>query len=362
MKINGPINITRLEGNINNIKKVLYIFSDFHLEPYEQSNCNEDEAVDIDYFLSKTFLELNQTIDFFLEIDNNMINNYNKPFKNIYINNLSQFFSRHFNITSNKVVKQSEKYKYVRFHFSDIRNDNSIIEEYISVIYSIYFNENIFKSFIIDLNNNTIFLNDSKQKLEKLDSISTKLLEYFYKDYYINKIKNKINIKNVKTILNNYLDLFYNNLKNINTITTTYYNKIVKITNNYKKFEELNINEYIKKIDIPITELNNKYIFDFNIQKILLMDLYFLRRFLDKDYIKNAILYCGARHSISIIYILVYHFNFKITHSTSNINNINNKIKNNDYINIIYNGIQTLINNKTIIQCSDISSFPKKFL
>jgi len=361
MKINGPVNITRLEGNIDNIKKVLYIFSDIHYEPYYQSNCNEDEAVDIDYFLGKTFLELNQTIDFFLEIDNNIINDYKEPLKIRYIDNLSQFFSRNFNITSNKLVKKSEKYKYVRFHFSDIRHDNYIIQEYLDIIFSIYFDENIY-TFIINLNNNTKFLNNSKQKLEKLNNISTKLLEYFYKDYYINKIKNKINNKNVKTILNNYLDLFYNNLKNIKTITTTYYNEIVKITNNYKKFEEPNMNEYIKKIFIPIIELNNRYLFDSSIQKILLMDLYFLRRFLDKDYIKNAILYCGSLHSISIIYILVNHFKFKITHSTSNINNINTKIKNNDYINVIYNGDQTLINNKTIIQCSDISSFPKNFL
>jgi hypothetical protein len=91
------------------------------------------------------------------------------------------------------------------------------------------------------------------------------------------------------------------------------------------------------------------------------MDLYFLRRFLDKDYVKNAILYCGALHSISIMYILINEFKFKITHSTSNINNINNKIKNNKYENALYSGIQTLINNKNVIQCSDISSFPKNF-
>ena len=79
MNINGPVNIIRLEGKINNIKKVLYIFSDFHLKCEEQTNCNIDEAVDIDYYLSKTFLELNnleKNIDFFLEIDNNMMNNY----------------------------------------------------------------------------------------------------------------------------------------------------------------------------------------------------------------------------------------------------------------------------------------------
>ena len=99
-----------------------------------------------------------------------------------------------------------------------------------------------------------------------------------------------------------------------------------------------------------------------NIQSVLLMDLYFLRRFLDKDYITNAILYCCAFHTSDIIYILVNEFKFKITHSTSDINNINKIITSkNKYELILPYGYQLLIKNKTIIQCSDISLFPKNF-
>lgn len=61
------------------------------------------------------------------------------------------------------------------------------------------------------------------------------------------------------------------------------------------------------------------------------MDLYFLKRFLDKEYIKNAVLYCSSHHTIDI---LINGFNFKITHTTSNVNNINNKIKYNKYKNV----------------------------
>ena len=100
-----------------------------------------------------------------------------------------------------------------------------------------------------------------------------------------------------------------------------------------------------------------------NIQSVLLMDLYFLRRFLDKDYITNTILYCGGWHTMDIIYILVNEFKFKIIHSTTDINNINKIITSkNKYGTILYHGIQTLIKDKTLIQCSDISEFPKNFL
>src|SRR5207253_1524266 len=44
----------------------------------------------------------------------------------------------------------------------------------------------------------------------------------------------------------------------------------------------------------------------------LLTDLYFIRRFIDKDYITNGIIYSGARHSSNYIYILSKYFDFDI--------------------------------------------------
>jgi hypothetical protein len=362
MKINGPINITRLEGNINNIKKVLYIFSDFHLDPNIQTSCNVDEAIDIDKFLSNTFLELNQVVDFFIEVDYEEILYNRNAIKKRYIDNLINFFSRNFDIDTNNQVKQSSKYKYVRFHYTDIRH-SYIIEDYLKSLLNIYFNDTYNNlSTLILQNNNNIFLENNTNQLLQLNNTSHILLLNFYKNYYINKLKNKINNNEVKTKLHIYLDLYYNNIKNTKKITKKYMNELIKITDNYSKMNEYNVNKIIKKIHNPIIELNNKYNYEYNnIQILLLMDLFFLRRFLDKDYIKNAILYCGAHHTIDIMYILINEFNFKITHTTSNINDINNKIKNNKYKDGLYNGIQTLINNNNLIQCSDISSFPKKF-
>ena len=174
MNINGPVNIIRLEGEINNIKKVLYIFSDVHNSCEDQTNCNIDEAMDIDYYLSKTFLELNNSeknIDFFLEIDNNMMNNYKKPLKDMYIHNIRQFFSRNFEIDTNKLVKQSSKYKNIRFHFSDIRDNEYILSNYINKI-NINFNKLIYSNYIINLNDNNIFLQNSIFQLDELNKIA----------------------------------------------------------------------------------------------------------------------------------------------------------------------------------------------
>ena len=44
-----------------------------------------------------------------------------------------------------------------------------------------------------------------------------------------------------------------------------------------------------------------------------LTDLYFIRRFITKDYIKNGIIYTGSAHLCDITYILTKYFNFKIT-------------------------------------------------
>lgn len=94
----------------------------------------------------------------------------------------------------------------------------------------------------------------------------------------------------------------------------------------------------------------------------LFMDIYFLRRFLDKDYITNAITYTGSYHSCVYIYTLVKDYNFHITHvaypKNANIKNINQKVKNakEKY------GLEEFLYPPTPIQCSDITHFPDNFL
>ena len=41
ININGPVNVVRLEGNINDISKVIYFMFDFHNNVNNQTKCND---------------------------------------------------------------------------------------------------------------------------------------------------------------------------------------------------------------------------------------------------------------------------------------------------------------------------------
>jgi hypothetical protein len=89
--------------------------------------------------------------------------------------------------------------------------------------------------------------------------------------------------------------------------------------------------------------------------------IYFLRRFLDKAYVTNGVVYMGAFNSWTSISILAKQFDFKITHysysSISNIEDLNKKIRETDHTNF-----GEIFDPPHISQCSDITHFPDKFL
>ena len=87
--------------------------------------------------------------------------------------------------------------------------------------------------------------------------------------------------------------------KYINFVQFSYPNDI--IMTNYTKIEQ-KIIIYSNKIN-KSTELIH----------LALTDLYFIRRFLDKNYINNGILYTGHSHMCNIMVILIKFFNFKLT-------------------------------------------------
>ena len=93
---------------------------------------------------------------------------------------------------------------------------------------------------------------------------------------------------------------------------------------------------------------------------VMIMDIYFLRRFIDKDYVTNAAVYTGSFHSVSYIYVLVKYFNFKITHYSylrESIDNVTKKIKSADNVYMI----NYLFDPDELKQCIDLSTFPDLF-
>lgn len=94
----------------------------------------------------------------------------------------------------------------------------------------------------------------------------------------------------------------------------------------------------------------------------LFVDLYSLRRFLDKDYITNVVQYNGVRHTMNMIYILMHDFGFKLTHST--VEGLTHekalkaiKVSKIDNLGRLYEAVLP----KHFSQCVDMSVFPKWF-
>lgn len=329
MKINGPVNVIRLEGNIHDIKKIIYVYFDHHYPINKQTKCDGYLNDDIVTFLNKEFIKVDdKIIDFFMETsfnqEDNLIKNLN--YKDKYIDEINKFF------VSNIIIKNNNNLgtkinKHIRFHYVDIRENFKTHSYY-----------KLFQSIKTDINENKKY-KDYKIHidiiLDELDKLKEMLKDNDNK--FIYKLKTKYVYSDIKDKLNKLLDKFYVdidilklNVRNINTVKDT---------------------------EIVYLDLIGVYSW--------LMDIYFLRRFLDKNYIKHSIIYCGSGHSLRYIHFLIREFNFKITHAaylTKPIGLVNEILRNYESYDVASdNEIYKLFNSPEHIQCIDISSFPENF-
>lgn len=398
--INGPMNIVRLEGKIGKINKVIYIFMDSHVHIYLQKQCNHILSEDIQKYFFNTFVSMNDSeiiYDFFFEIVPTDIVYLNSSYKDIYIEEVAKFFKNTFKFDSveNK-VKFSDYFKNVRLHYLDIREyigfhdivdkGNNIKMLYNDILSQRYFDHDnvnnilsLFKEIKdqIEISIN-IFTNSNKNKIEKQKIIKEKSINKFSVDtsiYLINKMRYIYNYSFIKEIMNGLLDDNIEELKNINdkinNVMLVLNDNLndYELTNKLTKYDELcfdSLYDYgkcrlINRIEI--TEIMNsidKILHSITVIYARIMDIFFMRRFLDKDYVTNSIVYCGASHSNYYIYILLKNFNFKITNvSYSKINEmkkLTETIKNSSY-----REISGLLWPEIFQQCSDMINFPKNF-
>ena len=56
--INGPVNVARLEGKVNGVNKVLYMFMDIHYDLHRESKCNSKLDKITDPIKSKNIIDL----------------------------------------------------------------------------------------------------------------------------------------------------------------------------------------------------------------------------------------------------------------------------------------------------------------
>src|ERR1700733_13261845 len=366
VKINGPINVIRMIGKIGSTSKVLYLFGDIHTDVNTQQECDSIFNVDINQYLATTFYNISndssdkKIYDFFLEISPSELVNeqdMNNSYKFKYIHQVYKFFRKIFRYNKSKnKVSVHDMFNKIRLHYIDIR-------QYFSQSNRIMFN-----TF------DTIFLLENNR--------------YLSKDIVDEIIRGLTIVKtDLKLIIDAYNVSTSSQVQKLNELTTRDYNKYMiyffqKLINfyNHKNISERikkqikiildEIDKIIKEIDIFIVLLINVNDDFLNIVKLFdnymevgmkLMDLYFMRRYLDKSYITNGIVYGGADHICNYVYSLIKDYDFEITNSSymsaKNINELNkniNKLKN-------YMDVRQYIFPNILRQCSDLEGFPSNF-
>lgn len=399
--VNGPENMIRLENN----NKVVYLIMDIHLEANYQHECEDIESINIKDYLVNNFKGLKDkqyTVDFLLETfpDGYGFSTINKGH---YLNTIRNLFNSlfNFNLEKNKVLK-TKKYDNLRLHFIDIRSylvcatmsPFSVIGQIFDFVYKIrdmglYPNDmSIIKDGLTILKDQIDFLSmaiNNKVDVKKYQFIKTpsdkdkeecKNVTAYLMDKILNKYKHKDVKEFVNKIINTELKSIINKYYVINSklfdILEENYNKLNKNPDELIEYDNdvdygFVIIGYISRKAIgQITELLNdlnKIIID---MYVLIMDLYCLRRVLDKDYITNAVIYTGGFHSINYFRFLVQYFNFKTTHtyySKIPISEIDKQVRNMKDLNYQEqaNKLRLFLMPQYIKQCVSTKQFPQYF-
>jgi hypothetical protein len=406
--INGPVNVMRLEGKVGKIKKVLYVYFDIHNDINKQSKCENIRAENITSHFVKNFDEIHKLndkyVDFFLETYP-MLSVFKEStrdefkYTDIYLRNLRELFKQSFtyNIEKKKIYTSAE-FPHTRLHYIDIRDLFIYDIMFLSLPNMIaYFNKYCWNGhyiikqdisyFINELNkinekimsvqqlfsdgNETTSNKEKKQdktqdkkktkKREKMEISLSKIINKIKNTYKNNDIKSKINEYSYKTLhesFNSYNNTYTTIIKYLNEIDT-YINTIEKnnITRINTETEMINNFEkiYLPQLSILFREYE-RYLWDIGCYMI---DIYFLRRYLDKDYITNGIIYTGAHHSMNYVYFLIKYMDFKLTHYSHlgcSLTEIHKLIKNSNSFDEVYTQLLP-----QYFQCSNIASFPKYF-
>ncbi len=408
--VNGPVNTIRLQNN--KIGKVIYLMFDIHISAENQSRCESIRSIDVANFLVKIFDELkttsNKIYDFMVEREPSKPLLIDYHTKGRYIDQIIYLFHKAFKIDENKnIVRQSNELSNLRLHWIDVRDyvlniTNTYVFDHIPNTVSrleknlTIRNVNILCDLINIVNSQIIFiyeiiykkehLNNSK-KTKKIFSnkglilsnfvaaeygeITTKIMYKLLKSYKNKNIQEKITYlinNDLHDIFVNFFEFVKTSLveleeikKRLDFFGTSNFNTILTKHSNGISFygmgsDELDkYNRIFKNIENGMTTYIITGIGPF------IMDLFLLRRFLDKDYITNTITYTGMGHSINLIRLLVKYFDFNITNCSY--------VKNNDITtatNIINasendNDLYDLFLAPILSQCSDLGSFPKLF-
>lgn len=395
--INGPTNVVRLEGNVGDKEKSLYLFFDIRRGDGE---CEGLDNTDIHKYILKTFRKAktvhpSTTFDFFLQAHAGTLEIPNEEYDWTYKSGYSESMDKLYQLLNRKKYIQSGQVN-VRTHYTDITN---------LMKYMFLRHESIPHLQLNNIINSSDHMwNDVSLYTRTLNSMGDEI-KLFERD--INKLKeliqtgDKLKKKKVKSMtnletVNDFDDIISNIVRKISGIYKNkkigtilnglmkriieYLDKVLKMIKKYKDsinnavsfvgtFGKKNMfgqdfiecRRKISELSLHARELEVQWDF----MSMYMVDLYMLRRFLDKDYVTTSIYYSHEYHSVQVMFILVKYFGFKITHigkSETSSSVLNDLIINDKRMDIIF-GLEELYYMVTSkAQCVNMKGFNKYFM
>jgi hypothetical protein len=410
LSVSGPVNVVRLEGNVFGINKVLYTFFDYHLPCNSETRCKDIFSDTIARYLTEQFKGASgSTLDFFLETFPTTIT-YKGTSRDIYLEELRNMVAEAFsyNPEENRVYP-SDIFPNVRLHYIDIRDYlfSDILWAQFDYVLGVFMNIYNYvmqqqlpkQDDLADLKNELLELIKSIKGIRgsffgqtggkgKIIREGTKQVPHKEHQenaqHLIGKIEGRYKHNQVKTVMLRMLDDYLldgldSAIDGLDTVVKTL-NGIMDLSSvnphmlNPTVFDVKEINtpdfswlvNYGPNMDEIMAETVSIYQMMVRLNTVcksaltIPVDVFFLRRFLDKDYITNGISYTGAAHSLMYVHILTKYFDFKVTnasYSKYSIAETNKRAVNTAY------GIDffLLFVPPTTYQCSDISGFPPGF-
>ena len=391
-EISGPYNVIRMEGKIEGLTKVVYMFMDVHLDSDVQTKCANIYSQDFNRYLAEAFHELNgadRVYDFFLEIEPEWYRVDPKARattlaeqglagpRHIYIHQVLQLLRSAVNYDSIKNrVGPSEVFQNVRLHYLDIRDAlNPITDDLYSLPIqadtdSIYFSPSIFPILEFDAKSATALVKLYSELKTNPMSRSKAAKSPFGKQ--IHKVLYSYKHPDVQRVITTKLDHYFSELD----VLAGQINQFASLLRSYLTVADSTTLTFTRDNLISAGMTPEQFVSLFseimlarNMLKeqvlyvgIGITDCYLLRRLLDKDYVTNAITYTGGSHTTNYIIVLAQYFDFKITHvsySSVSLPKLNRTIKDRLAKGKI---ITDLFVHSARAQCSDITGFPERFL
>ncbi|HLX54868.1 MAG TPA: hypothetical protein VKR58_13060, partial [Aquella sp.] len=279
-------------------------------------------------------------------------------------NSINAYFGQISHIIGNIYQQKS----YSMSQLKQLSEQIQIIQSEISTLYiNLYKNHNLFNP---KFDQSMYSAHESKMyNISPVDN-------YFLTQQFISKILTKYENASVKKIIVQIIqtelhDMFINYLNQLDQVLT----KIHEIISELNKFEhnpseillQQSDHSYFYGIDrtqhltrvLELRDMSNS-IFNFIDIGVYLMDLYLLRRALDKNYVTNIIAYTGAHHSQNYIRLLIKYFGFDLTkwsYLKTDAKKATQIIKQSRS----FLDLSVLFSPVILVQCSNIKSFPKLF-